>query len=459
MPAASASVEARVPKKDIQRFGTVKVLLVAGLVFVSCCCWLFTESRPPGLVPERVVIAESLRDLRRKPTWAYHVRVAVWMRLPGPLQDLLQAFAPQDILQVRRLACGILGELQTKSPQVIHELKAALGDAEVRLDAIRALAKIGLPAEAAVEDLINLVQIDQALSGEVYEALGAIAPASERVQGTLLSALTTPGGDLQAAASVLEANCRHYGRGVQERLARLVAEAPTERASLVRIIGKVLPQSSGTASLLLTYLRGTNDRVRAEAISVAPASAGANPEVVWELIRLLDSFNAGELEFALQTIVPDALGMIGAAAKDAVPSLERHFASRRNGRERMSVAMALWRIAGFSEPLREIGREGLHIKNEQARASYVWWLAGVAKQCPDVIPLIAGALDDESKVVRDAAVRAFEGLQNVSSYSSRLALIMNLDESRSVRERAAGIVLRLNYRLPPGADGRVNPHR
>ena len=314
---------------------------------------------------------------------------------------------------LRALCAGMLGTLGDRS--ALPALHAALGDweTEVRLEVIRALAK--LPADQSVDPLLALYGRDDeetTVRQAILRTLGAIGHPKgvaliRRELDKPRKALAARGGDMRRTALQALWRCRH-------RLSASVVGDEVSRA--------LAPPRSNDPDIEKMLVANDAELVREAIGKASQLRAGRFMNV---LIPLIFSPDDKTQNRAIQ-----ALGLLGDAR--AVPALVRLLPTARNARLLNNIAFALQRLdeRAFTH---EIQRMVTH-KQAVIRMNAAFVLGDIRQA--KALPLLERSLADPSERVQLEAVIA---IAKLAPAPEAVRLLEKATASPSANIRAAAI--------------------
>jgi HEAT repeat protein len=427
-------------------------------------------------------IAAAVRDVNREETWGIRLHGAVWKRLPKIFTEMAPGLAPADPGRIRISALERLGTLAPQSELAVATLLEVLkGKRPVRehLSAIGALGRIGPFAGPAIDPLLGIIatctNVMNPFSDEVrsacFSALTAIAPADERVLNALLGPIEGK-TDRFSTVGFLERSAALYDEKVRARLVELMRRDPESKPGLVRVAGKIQPESARTISILLECLREGNTQAKAAVVSLLLQQPIRRMEIARELNNLLMELRAENPPTVPAPAPPSivgrsvqvneawlnrqrltewnnlrrntisALAKMGPIAGESVSLLHAHL-SHPDREVRSKSAMALFRITGDFGAAGKLYGEMLKDDAASIRKFAVVELAQLSPESPAGIPYLIGALKDPNNQVRGNAAAGL-GAAGTNALAA-LPYLMSLtnDPSPAVRYDATNAIARI----------------
>lgn len=296
------------------------------------------------------------------------------------------------------------------STQSMQFLVKALDDPDstVQSKAIHELQAFGAQAHSAIPRLVKMVYENDPHSGEASFALGRIGPKAIPPLADQLRKGNT------AAASALA----WIGNPAAPVLIDVLKTgAPNLRAAAAEALAKINPMSSETAAALRAALpgsdvpvaQGSNVNLSSSIMEALAKSGAAGAPSVEEIEKRLSDKN-----WTVRVSAANALGMMGAPALKAVPSLVRLIndpdPESNNWNVRWEAIEALGKLHASEavEPLRHTLNSDPHARNSAARALGQMG-AGAKPALHDLIRL----LDD--KTIREDCIEALGSLGEVAA--------------------------------------------
>jgi HEAT repeat protein len=335
---------------------------------------------------------------------------------------------------VRRTAIASLAHAAPANPEVVAALVrlARNEDESVASEAVEALGRFGIKAQAAGPALLEIIQKKPDLREKAIPAVLRLELPAETVIPVLVEVLNdNREGRRDEALDALGS----YGPTAQSALRPVVAlihdESREVRCKAVATLSRIDPEGKACLPVLFVALEGGDEKGCKEAIEglvrigppavpaltralgstkwmvpqvAATALGGIGPpsrEAVPALTAMLAERNTW---YALAAV--EALGRIGPAAKPAIPALRRELSKRREleadsiiGREaqvRVAAAKALVQIDPANEARAAVASLvalGQH-HNSFVRVCATQALGEVGPVDPAVVPALAAALQD-----------------------------------------------------------------
>lgn len=307
------------------------------------------------------------------------------------VSQLIQALSSPDA-SVRAGAAEKIAGLGAEAKAAVPALIRALDDSSfiVQLWAVRALAAIGPDAKAAVNKLVRTLD-DEGLRLFSLNALGKIGPDA------------MPAIDKVKQIAAMSA--------IDE-----VSEAAA--MAMYRIEG-----TARQATILLQALVTMGRDAKARMHAANDLGEIGEAEAIPALLRALEDPAGG-----VRREAANALGRLGAVAKDAVPALEQILNDPRDDGARLCAAEALWKIDrrpnGLSYLCQLISRTGTfrtghpsedegppREKDVPVRARAIRAIAAMGERAKPALPALIELLDEPSDELRTAVAEALMKIQ------------------------------------------------
>ena len=360
----------------------------------------------PAGSSSRPHLAGQVRDHVQKKNHCLKLAVELEKRTAAAVSDLIGALS-DEAGTVRWKAAEALGNMGPSAKSAIPALIKALSDEvdTVRWKAAEALGKMGPSAKSAIPALIKA---SNNIASRAAEALGRIGPAAIPA---LIEALKEEGKWRRCAAAdalgrigpKAHSAVPALGWAMRDKDPR-VAEKAT--ATLARI---------GPAAVA-TLLEAARDEKNAALRLWALHSLGqVKPPGREAVAALIDAVKDRQWEVA--ATAARALGDMGSAAKDAVPTLNRALIAGDRPALWQAAARSLWKItpSGREVIIAALHHRALHVRRIAVRVILNGWRreqarAGggpVERLARNVVRALSGALSDSDPEVR---YQAAEGL-------------------------------------------------
>jgi HEAT repeat protein len=384
-----------------------------------------------------------------------------------------------DVAAARIAAIRTLDYFAPKSNEAVAALIEVLhkpGTVDAHWEAIKALEKIGPFAIAAKDTLLRIIAAKKENEGDgpdlilqaAFSAVAAIGPHDQEVLDTLFATMMGTGMRAFDAIAVLDYQAGLYDEKVQQQVIRLLQSNPPYAPQLVRLAGKIQPNSARTVQFLIDSLHTQDFAGQAEAVKLLlNREIERGEEIVPDLQKLLIALKSDEpprslrpMRFGLND--PDVwkgerrdvivlFGKIGPPARPAA-DLIREFKSDKDYQVRLEAVMALAEITGeFNESERFLRELYDPAQNNFPTGTY---RSNIALRCRATIPVLITLLDDADKrvrynvlmSVREAGTNAIEALPAVKRLLE--------DPSVSVRQEASNTIAKISPALGRGSDQR-----
>ncbi len=333
-------------------------------------------------------------------------------------------------------ACLVLNEIGPDAEAAVPALAERVSDprAEVRREAILALAEIGEAAAPAV-DAITAAMADEVDRIPATYALGRIGQLPPKAESWVRENAHAPDPLLRTVSVWALARVHpEDGQLQEEAIKRLVeslkSEAPQARAAAARALAALEPDPDIAGPILEDALRTADEQTVAHALD---AMAALGPTMVpqltaalrFEALRPRIVFLLGEMgadaEHAVETLVeliddPNrrvqhealvALAKIGPAARAAVPALTVTL-REREGPCKYGAAFALGRIGPDAEAAKPELLKTTGSQDDTLALLSAWALAQIDPGCvqcaPRTVPVLVRGLEHpEANHRREAA--------------------------------------------------------
>jgi HEAT repeat protein len=322
------------------------------------------------------------------------------------ITSLVEQLKSQD-WKVRRSAVSDLGEIAPEAKKALLALIETLKDEDsrVRRSAAEALARTGPAAARAVPRLTELLSDeDSAVRQAAASTLGSIGPKAKKA----ISALST----------------------------LLKDKDPRVRASAAEALGGIGPRAAEAIPALVASVKDKDPRVRASAAEALARSGPQAAQTVPTLSKLLADEDADVREAAANT-----LGQIG---KPAVPTL---IAGLKSGNPvfLQAVTNALGKIGPPAVPALI---ETLTNPKEKvlARQYAAIALTKVGNNPKEIVPALAGRLEDKESAIRRSAAGALGKIGPAARAALPRLIDMSGNETEDpvVREYAVRALTRID---------------
>ena len=343
---------------------------------------------------DRTAVRKLLDAIPRDPVALVNVSAADMPASPDILflgkrstRALERCLADNADASLRALCAGMLGTLGDRS--ALPALHSSLADwePEVRLEVVRALAK--MPADQSIDPLLSLYggqDEDASVRQAILRTLGAIGHPKavaflRRELSKPRAQLAQPGGDLRRTALQALWRCRH-------RFAPSVM--------IDEVLRALAPPRSKDPKVDAALAKNDAELVRD---GIAMAAQLRSGRFLAPLGTLISSRDDKTQNRAIQ-----ALGLVGDAR--GVPPLVRLLPTARNARLLNNIAFALQRLDDRAFT-REIQRMVTH-KQGVLRMNAAFVLGDIRQ--PKALPLLERSLADPSERVQEEAMRAIAKL-------------------------------------------------
>jgi HEAT repeat protein len=261
-------------------------------------------------------------------------RLAIPQDLPVAYEALAEALADKNA-RVRAQAARELREAQFGGPSVVRGLIRAIADSDrdVRLESIQAIRGRRASATGAIPQLEKALQDgDTAVRNEAAYCLALFGERGKPAVPCLRRLLVVPGGDRTKAKDVAQAAnaLRNFGPVAKSATPELLLVLRTEGdlftlAQITRALAAVAPGDSRAVQALIAQVNAAPARRRAFAAQALGLMGPAAKDAVPALVHLLKSPGKRDPEPGAATTAraeaAGALGKMGAEGRRAVPAL------------------------------------------------------------------------------------------------------------------------------------------
>jgi HEAT repeat protein len=357
-------------------------------------------------------------------------------------------------------ACEAAAGIRASQPEVIAALKDALADknTELRCAAALAIRNAGSKAAETVPALVELLKTGDAAVAAV-QPFGMLPPPRKNVA---LLALAAMGDAAHQAVPTIAKRLAQVDAAEQfeyfdclARLGRVAKEScPALEKAMVhgpvanRIYAAVAllaidPSNSNATKIVLTSLTGGDPEAIAHAVRACAKCGPKAKALVAPLAAILKHEKQEICEAAVS-----ALGRMGPAAEPAIPALITLLRDKKDDdvRSHFLAAVALADIGKASVPalLRVLQQA-----DSTGRRGAAIVLGRVGKGCPDVVPALVKALDNEPVEIEKFAAQ-FQ-LKNKAAIAK---LMQEMTQAASDASARLGAVLALGQLKDQASDAR-----
>ncbi len=426
----------------------------------------------PGARPTwMMLVASAKREMRspqpRLPKKRREDKLAIWTReaghgSPPTLSELLAALKSAD-LQDRNAAAIMLMRMKPLPAVAIPALVEALStpDPQNRFQ-FSVFDALGDGGAAAVPFLAQLAHSDDPMRQRVaFQALGRIGLHEPAAWPILINGLKSAGADAaQSALANIGAPIVPLLRKSLEdpdpRIRAGAAAALVSMASVTRMIGKLpplsLPPTLAFAALsvletakpdLTEALHDPNSNVRSQAAVALASIDPADTRTLPVLVALIGSSDPALRITALRT-----LQLMGSAAKEAIPPVERALQSDPDPGTRGQAARTLAEIAG-TRACPTLARAAANDKSAAVRGGMMAAMAQESPACDHALPDLIAALGRNQVADRTLTCYSLARLGNAAV--PRLAAALKSPDLH-VREDAVRALGQMNPLTPEAAD-------
>lgn len=442
----------------MSKASTRRWLLVTGAILLGLAAGVMLSpfEEPPD--PGSRSLAQLIRDLQRKDSRLDGIRLAVWNRLPAPVQSTFPRLRPIPIREIRQRACRELGRLGPEAKAAGLPLVGALDDpsVDVRLEALRALEFMVPPPVAARNRLFAILRdpayrgssIGGLLRTEAALVLAKLGPddpeiisaiqlfrkdADEYVQDTRDQALYYLILHSSSAPAIFDEALKEADVVFPGYLVYALAGAQKDTQAKLALLMKLLDhdeysvRSAAVGSLAalgpavapaIPKLTNLFCLTANERIPASPSWARSNwlagmtrmaPEAPFSAYSIYDPVRSNYYGLHHRTML--SLGAIGPLAKAAIPLLIPEY---RNGTNplRFDAAVARWRIDGNGADILPVFASISDEPESKLRELALIRLAEFAAATPAAIPILIQALADPDMQNRLRAIKTLASLGN-----------------------------------------------
>ena len=342
----------------------------------------------------------------------------------------------------------------------VATLQSALADSatSVRIQAVRALGRIGPAAAAAGPRLIALLnESDETVRCEAATALGEVRGDSQASLAGLVPLLNDPSAPVKTSATralgamekaaaqavpalvpLLQDRDESVRTAAAEAIARVgpLDQTATDalvlgldsldnvvRAQTAEALGTIGAAAEEAAPALVVAMADDNDRVRAMAVEALGKMGESAAEIaVPGLMRAL-----GDQDNTVSALAAEALGEMGESADGAIPALVDSL-GHSNAEVRRNAAEALGKMGGTAAAARPALEKTARDGDGGVRSEAIRALGELGMPTPRSNGIVVAAFSDPDPLVRAAAVESF-GQWSEPSEGDLEGLIYLLDDA------------------------------
>jgi HEAT repeat protein len=350
---------------------------------------------------------------------------------------------------------------------ILNTLRKAIGDktTAVRIEAARAIGKIGVPARALMPELIGLLHdadetarcqaaeslgklegdpavIVPALTGLLQDASLTVKVSVARALGSLKKAAADAVPDLvpllqdreesvrAAAAEAISQVGYLNGEATESLVEGLSSDDNLVRAQAAEALGTIGTTAQDAAPALVEAMDTDNERVRAKAVEALGKIGEAAADVaVPSLVHVLRGDDSW-----VSALAAEALGQMGESADQAIPALMRSL-QHSNALVRGNAARALANMGSCASSARSALEAAAADEDGGVRSQAIRALGLIGKPTKPTQQIVIGGLSDDDPLVRAAAVEAVGewGESSASLVSTLLPLLEDANDQVKVQ--------------------------
>ncbi|CAD5978508.1 Putative NACHT family NTPase [Planktothrix rubescens] len=301
------------------------------------------------------------------------------------IDELIQQLSDSNY-GVRMNAARALGKLGNASETVIEALLKALSDSDhrVRRNAAGALGQLGNASETVIEALLKaLYDSNHFVSGYAAGALGQLGNASETVIEALLKALSDSDYGVRGNAAWALGKLGNASETFIEALLKALSDSNDwVSGNAAGALGQLGNASETVIEALLKALSDSNDWVSGNAAGALGQLGNASETVIEALLKALSDSN-----HFVRRNPAEALGKLGNASETVIEALLKALSDSDYG-VRENAAEALGKLGNASETVIEALLKALSDSDYGVRPNAAWALGKLGKQSPKVKPLV-----------------------------------------------------------------------
>lgn len=407
--------------------------------------------------------AGKKRRLRRRP--ASRGRGLGWLfawrkrRLPARRHNsvelavaTLESALADDATPVRIQAARALGRIGSPAAAVAPALIGLLKDADetVRCQAAEALGQVGGKEGATVAALVELLQDASApVKASAARALGALKKAAAPAVAALVPLLQDREESVRTAAAEAIAQVGPLNGAATDTLVEGLASPDTVvRAQTAEALGTIGAGAGEAAPALVEAMADGNDRVRAKAVeALGKIGEAAAEAAVPGLVRALR-----DPDNWVSALAAEALGQMGDSADGAVPALVRSLV-HLNPLVRSNAAEALGKMGGVAAGVRPALEKACRDEDGGVRSQATRALGTIGPATPASAKLVLAGFQDADPLVRAAAVESV-GRWGEPSAAALSGLIPLLEDANDqVKVEVTRVLPKLAGATPAVIDG------
>ncbi len=408
----------------------------------------------PGSAHTRPGLGRGRR--RRTITWS-----DVWRRrgavMPhrDPIELAVATLEPvltDDSAAVRIQAARALGRIGLPAAALARGLIGMLKEADetVRCEAAQALGQVGGDVGATVAALVEMLDDASApVKESAARALGAMKEAAAPAIPALVPLLQDRQESVRTAAAEAIAQVGPLNEAAADTLVEgLASPDDIVRAQTAEALGTIGASAEEAAPALVEAMADDNDRVRAKAVeALGKIGESAAAVAVPGLMRALRDRDNGVCALAAE-----ALGQMGESADGAIPALVRSL-RHISPEVRRTAAEALGKMGGAAAGARAALEEAARDEDGEVRSQAIRALGAIGGPTPASTERILAWLRDSDPLVRAAAVESM-GQSSEPSEATLSALMLLLDDANDqVKVEVTKVLPNLAGATPAVIDG------
>ncbi len=362
-----------------------------------------------GHVRTKRGLARGRGSKRRGIAWFSGWKKRVAPACPSDPVDLavatLESALSDESAPVRIQAARALGRIGPRAAAVASRLIGLLKEADetIRCQAAQALGEVGGETESTIAALIELLKDASApVKATAARALGVLSKAAGPAVPALVSLLQDREESVRTAAAEAIALVGPLDQAATDTLAEgLVSPDNVVRAQTAQALGTIGAAAEEAAPALVEAMADRNDRVRAQAVEALgkigePAAAAAVPGLV-RALRDQDNWVSAK--------AAEALGQMGESDDATIAALVRTL-GHLNPEVRRNAALALGNLGGNGAvtgtvlALEEAARD----EDGGVRSQAILALGTIGCSTPATVGVVLKGFQDADPLVRAAAV-------------------------------------------------------
>ncbi len=364
----------------------------------------------------------------------------------------LETVLSDDSAAVRIQAVEALGRIGLPAAAMARRLIGMLKepDETVRCQAAWALGQVGGNAEATVAALVELLDDASApVKESAARALGAMAAAAAPAIPAIVALLLDGQESVRAAAADAIARVGPLERVATDALVEGLASPDNiVRAHTAEALGTIGAAAEDAAPALVLAMSDANDRVRSRAVeALGKIGESAAAAAVPGLMRALRDLDNG-----ICALAAEALGQMGESADRAIPALVRSL-RHISPEVRRSAAEALGKMGAAAAAARSALEAAASDEDGGVRSQAIRALGALGDPTPTSTERILAWFQDPDPMVRAAAVES-SGRSSEPGEAMAGALMLLLDDPNDrVKVEVTKVLPGLTGATPAVIDG------